>query len=75
MSKNQQLMSQKEKDYIASCFNRAASSAKTELNYEDILNENKIEYDLKEDKRSIDWFLGIWVLSSQTLLFSFQRTF
>lgn len=58
MSKNQQLMSQKEKDYIASCFNKAATSAKTELNYEDIINGHKIEYDLKEDKREFKLIFG-----------------
>ena len=58
MVKNQPLMSQKEKDYIASCFNKSANSAKTELNYEDILEGKKIEYDLKEDKREFKIIFG-----------------
>lgn len=58
MLKNQQLMSQKEKDYIASCFNRTANSLKSDINYEDILNGNKIEYDLKEATREFKMIFG-----------------
>lgn len=51
-------MSQKEKDYIAFCFNRILSSAKTEIDYDSVLNGVKIEYDLKQNRKETKTIFG-----------------
>lgn len=58
MGQNTELMSQKEKDYIAFCFNRSFNSLKTDVDYGLVLAGEKIEYDLKQDKREIKTIFG-----------------
>lgn len=67
MTKGQELMSQKEKDYVSFCFNRNVKAHKTDIDYEMVFNGQKIEYSLlegrkefkkifgKQDKRSRKW--------------------
>lgn len=74
MQKNNELMSQKEKDYIASCFNRNLASAKTEIDYDSVLNGVKIEYDLKQNKREIKTIFGKYQKKSRKHLRASEST-
>lgn len=51
-------MSQKERDYIASCFDRAFKSSKSDLDYKSIFEGKKVEYDISEKKREIKKTFG-----------------
>lgn len=58
MGKNTGLMSQKEKDYIAFCFNRSYNSLKTDIDYGLILDGKRVDYDFKQGKREIKTIFG-----------------
>lgn len=61
MPPNIELMSQKEKDYIAFCFSKniqAAQSSKCFLDYKAIFEGNKIEFDMQESKKEIKRIFG-----------------
>lgn len=58
MDQHAELMSQKEKDYIAFCFNRSFKSLKTDIDYGLIFAGKKIEYDFKQDKKEIKTIFG-----------------
>lgn len=68
MAKGQELMSQKEKDYVSFCHSRNVKAQRTDVDYEAVFNGQKIEYNLldgkrddvkrifgKQDKRSRKW--------------------
>lgn len=58
MNKNNELMSLKEKDYIAFCFNKSFNSLKTDIDYGLVLDNKKIDYDSKQAKKEIKTIFG-----------------
>lgn len=58
MLQEHELMSQKEKDYIASVFNKGIASQRTEVDYYKILNGEKIDYDFQDTKKEFKFLFG-----------------
>lgn len=58
MNKSAELMSKKEKDYIAFCFSKSFYAFKTDIDYSSILNGTMVDYDFSQEKKEFKLTFG-----------------